>query len=84
MKHAMMVNLCQKLHFAPIGDNPGNILDIGTGTGIWAIESECFIKRGSRQGEVLMQNYSGRFISKRQRPGYRFKSHTTRMGAPKC
>lgn len=41
MKHAMMVNLCaHKLHFAPIGDNPQNVLDMGTGTGIWAIESE--------------------------------------------
>ncbi|KAG0650174.1 Methyltransferase LAE1 [Hyphodiscus hymeniophilus] len=38
MKHAMMVNLCQKLHFAPLGDNPQHILDMGTGTGIWAIE----------------------------------------------
>lgn len=41
MKHAMMVNLCQRLHFAPLGENPHNILDMGTGTGIWAIESEC-------------------------------------------
>jgi len=38
MKHAMIVNLCQKLHFAPIQD-PQRILDMGTGTGIWAIES---------------------------------------------
>ncbi|TVY38586.1 Secondary metabolism regulator [Lachnellula occidentalis] len=38
MKHAMMVKLCQTLHFAPIGPDPQNILDIGTGTGIWAIE----------------------------------------------
>ncbi|KAF4621959.1 hypothetical protein G7Y89_g14385 [Cudoniella acicularis] len=38
MKHAMMVNLCQQLHFAPIGPNPQNILDMGTGTGVWAIE----------------------------------------------
>jgi hypothetical protein len=39
MKHAMMKLLCsQKLHFAPIGENPQRILDIGTGTGIWAIE----------------------------------------------
>ena len=43
MKHAMMVNLCQTLHFAPLGDNPQNILDMGTGTGIWAIESESFL-----------------------------------------
>lgn len=41
MKHAMVMNLCQQLHFAPIGDNPQRILDMGTGTGIWAIESEC-------------------------------------------
>lgn len=40
MKHAMVKLLCQQLHFAPIGDNPQQILDIGTGTGIWAIESE--------------------------------------------
>jgi len=45
MKHAMMVNLCQRLHFAPFeegkpeGGGGLNILDIGTGTGIWAIES---------------------------------------------
>lgn len=40
MKHAMMVNLLGgRLHFAPIGENPQNVLDMGTGTGIWAIES---------------------------------------------
>ncbi|KAG4433674.1 hypothetical protein IFR05_010842 [Cadophora sp. M221] len=39
MKHAMVVNLLGgRLHFAPLGDNPGNVLDMGTGTGIWAIE----------------------------------------------
>lgn len=27
-----------KLFYAPIGDKPGRILDIGTGTGIWAID----------------------------------------------
>lgn len=39
MKHAMVKLLCQQLHFAPIGENPQQVLDIGTGTGIWAIES---------------------------------------------
>lgn len=40
MKHAMVKLLCsQKLHFAPIGEYPQEVLDIGTGTGIWAIES---------------------------------------------
>lgn len=48
MKHAMMVNLCQTLHFAPIGDNPQNVLDMGTGTGIWAIESEMSIQINKR------------------------------------
>lgn len=43
MKHAMMVNLCQQLHFAPIGPDPQNILDMGTGTGIWAIESKSLV-----------------------------------------
>lgn len=47
MKHAMIVHLCGgKLHFAPLED-PQEILDIGTGTGIWAIDStfkryQCF------------------------------------------
>lgn len=39
MKHAMIVNLCNGcLHYAPL-ENPQTILDIGTGTGIWAIDS---------------------------------------------
>lgn len=40
MKHGMVKQLCQQLHFAPIGDDPHEILDVGTGTGIWAIESK--------------------------------------------
>ena len=36
--HEMMVKTCGgKLHLAPL-TNPGRILDIGTGTGIWCIE----------------------------------------------
>lgn len=38
--HAVIVNLCKRLHFAPIGMNPQNILDMGTGTRIWAMDSE--------------------------------------------
>ncbi|KAI2467281.1 S-adenosyl-L-methionine-dependent methyltransferase [Annulohypoxylon bovei var. microspora] len=38
LQHAMVMLLCDgKLHFAPL-DNPQSILDIGTGTGIWAID----------------------------------------------
>ncbi|KIH90444.1 hypothetical protein SPBR_00642 [Sporothrix brasiliensis 5110] len=39
MKHAMMMELTDgKLFYAPVDDNPQEIIDIGTGTGIWAIE----------------------------------------------
>ena len=42
MKHAMIVNLCGgKLHYAPL-ENPQNIIDIGTGTGIWAVDGMIF------------------------------------------
>jgi SAM-dependent methyltransferase len=37
MYHAVRLSVGNKLHFAPIQD-PINILDIGTGTGLWAIE----------------------------------------------
>ncbi|KAG9251827.1 S-adenosyl-L-methionine-dependent methyltransferase [Emericellopsis atlantica] len=38
MKHAMVVHACDgKLHFAPLV-KPRDILDVGTGTGIWAID----------------------------------------------
>lgn len=41
MKHVMMLELTDgKLFFAPIGDHPHKIIDLGTGTGIWAIEGE--------------------------------------------
>jgi methylase of polypeptide subunit release factors len=36
----MIVNLCGgQLDFAPIGKHPQRILDSGTGTGIWCIDS---------------------------------------------
>ncbi|TDZ15455.1 Secondary metabolism regulator LAE1 [Colletotrichum orbiculare MAFF 240422] len=39
MKHAMLKLLCgQRLCYAPIGNVPQQILDLGTGTGAWAIE----------------------------------------------
>ncbi|KAI9802363.1 MAG: hypothetical protein M1833_001869 [Piccolia ochrophora] len=34
--HRLIIN--GKLHIAPIGKNPGRVLDIGTGTGIWSME----------------------------------------------
>jgi hypothetical protein len=63
MKHSMVVNLCQRLHFAELrggvgeGGFSGNVLDMGTGTGIWTIESEfssllfLFLMGGDLGGE---------------------------------
>jgi len=58
MKHAMIVNLCGgRLHFAPVGkyaeeDGKGelhNVIDLGTGTGIWCMESMSpFVRVGER------------------------------------
>lgn len=40
MKHAMLLELLDgQLVLAPLEKNPQNILDIGTGTGIWAIDA---------------------------------------------
>ncbi|KAF1810525.1 S-adenosyl-L-methionine-dependent methyltransferase [Eremomyces bilateralis CBS 781.70] len=36
--HIALLHLNGELHLAPIGENPGAILDVGTGTGIWAID----------------------------------------------
>lgn len=36
------ITLDNKLHLAPIGSNPQNVLDIATGTGIWAIDFGTF------------------------------------------
>ncbi|KAF6819456.1 methyltransferase domain-containing protein [Colletotrichum musicola] len=39
MLHAMMLEVTDgQLFFAPIGDHPNKVIDLGTGTGIWAIE----------------------------------------------
>ncbi len=46
LNHTCLMFLCGgKLHFAPIDDNPQQILDVGTGTGLWVIESTCHSSR---------------------------------------
>ena len=37
--HIYLIMLDSKLVRAPVGDNIQRILDIGTGTGIWAIDA---------------------------------------------
>jgi hypothetical protein len=40
MLHTMMLEATDgRLFYAPISDNPQKIIDLGTGTGMWAIES---------------------------------------------
>ncbi|KAH6888676.1 S-adenosyl-L-methionine-dependent methyltransferase [Thelonectria olida] len=36
--HMLYIALDDKLFLAPIGENPQRVIDIGTGTGIWAID----------------------------------------------
>lgn len=49
MKHAMMVSVCNgKLHYAPL-ENPQRVLDIGTGTGIWSIDSKSVLVSSTSQ-----------------------------------
>ena len=38
MHHLITIRLDNKLHLAPIDANLQRVLDLGTGTGIWAIE----------------------------------------------
>jgi hypothetical protein len=65
MKHIMMLVLMgNKLHFAPIAAKPSQIIDLGTGTGTWAVESMSSTAKSpnSPANEPLS---SGREISKR-------------------
>ncbi|KFY93219.1 hypothetical protein V500_03832 [Pseudogymnoascus sp. VKM F-4518 (FW-2643)] len=36
--HLFLLTMGDRLFLAPIGDNPQNVLDVGTGTGIWAMD----------------------------------------------
>jgi methylase of polypeptide subunit release factors len=38
LHHEIVLQLLGELHKAPIARNPQRILDVGTGTGIWAID----------------------------------------------
>jgi hypothetical protein len=41
MLHNMMLEATDgKLYYSPIGDHPQKIIDLGTGTGLWAMESK--------------------------------------------
>jgi ubiquinone/menaquinone biosynthesis C-methylase UbiE len=38
MHEMTLVIMNRKLFIAPLGDSPQRVLDLGTGTGIWAID----------------------------------------------
>ncbi|KAK2762029.1 methyltransferase domain-containing protein [Colletotrichum kahawae] len=53
MLHAMVLEVTDgRLFFAPIADNPAKIIDLGTGTGIWAIESQYLFRIKASFGVV--------------------------------
>ncbi|KAK5991324.1 Methyltransferase pytC [Cladobotryum mycophilum] len=69
MLHTMMLEATDgRLFYSPIGNNPQKIIDLGTGTGLWAIESEL--------------RDSGRQVSQCRDPGARSQSHSAPMGPP--
>jgi ribosomal protein RSM22 (predicted rRNA methylase) len=60
----MVVNLCDgKLHFAPLR-NPQRILDVGTGTGIWAIDSESPVPLREKISHPFLNIYGMRLAAK--------------------
>lgn len=82
MKHAMVKLLCnQKLNFAPIGEWPQQVLDIGTGTGAWAIESEQRHPSVQEDFVIADRRRSGRRISQRNGARGRSQSDPAGVGA---
>lgn len=57
MLHAMMLEATDgRLFFAPISSHPLKILDLGTGTGIWAIEMAGQYPSAEVQGIGMRKN----------------------------
>jgi hypothetical protein len=61
MHHLALLMMDDRLHLAPLGRYPQKILDIGTGTGIWAIDMAEYDKHSDTQIciMVLLQYLTG-------------------------
>lgn len=46
--HIYRLVLGGKLYLAPIGENPQRVLDLGTGTGIWAMDFAEYVSLEAR------------------------------------
>ncbi|KAG6182054.1 hypothetical protein E4U36_003604 [Claviceps purpurea] len=84
LKHSMLMMLTEnKLFFSPIGDHPQKILDIGTGTGIWAVEGMFIIRwlRTPVAGLTAIDDRSPRhFLSVLGKPGFAIRKLSPNMG----
>lgn len=61
MLHTMMLEATDgRLYYAPIGDYPQKIIDLGTGTGTWAIQSTSQDGKKSTHYEMKLTFSSGR------------------------
>jgi ubiquinone/menaquinone biosynthesis C-methylase UbiE len=55
--HLYKLMLDERLYLAPIKKNPQNVLDIGTGTGLWAIEFGSSMRQEYRSIRYRMLRY---------------------------
>ena len=88
MLHAMMLEATDgKLFMADIAEHPANILDLGTGTGIWAIESKIFLEESPFDSNCLLTissaPASGQHISWRSSHGPGPQPYPAMLGAAK-
>lgn len=78
--HMYFLTLDRKLHMAPLKD-PQRILDVGTGTGIWAIDMAGTLVWSPPY--TNMHPYENRPVPSRNSHRHGPFSNTTRMGSPK-